>query len=119
MSNVKTIVEQLHSALDGVMVTAVIDDSGMVIASVGSGIDIEKAGAGNSEVVRAKLKTMRNLGLNDEIEDILITLGKQYHILRPIVKYDGMFLYVVLDKKNANLALARRQVQEFEPKITI
>jgi predicted regulator of Ras-like GTPase activity (Roadblock/LC7/MglB family) len=119
MSNVKAIVEQLHGAMDGVLVTAIIDDSGMVVASTGSGIDVEIAGAGNSEVVRAKLKTMRNLGLNDEIEDILITLGKQYHIIRPIVKYEGMFIYVVLDRKNSNLALARRQVLEFEPKVAI
>lgn len=119
MSNVKTIVEQLHAAIDGVLVTGVIDDSGMVVASTGSGIDMEIAGAGNSEVVRAKLKTMKNLGLNDDLEDILITLGKQYHIIRPMSKYDGMFVYVVLDRKKGNLALARRQVLEFEPKITV
>lgn len=119
MSNIKSVVEQLHSAIDGVMVTAVIDDSGMVVASTGSGIDIEAAGAGNSEVVRAKLRTMKSLGLNDELEDILITLGKQYHIIRPLAKYEGMFVYVVLDRKRGNLALARRQVLEFEPKITI
>ena len=52
MSNIKSVVEQLHSAVYGVMVTAVIDDSGMVFASTGSGIDIEAASAGNSEVVR-------------------------------------------------------------------
>jgi predicted regulator of Ras-like GTPase activity (Roadblock/LC7/MglB family) len=119
MSNVKAIVEQLHSAIDGIMVVGIIDDSGMVIASEGTGIDMEIAGAGNSEVVRAKLRTMKNLGLNDEIEDILITLGKQYHIIRPIVKYDGMFIYVVLDKKKGNLALARHQVLDAEPKISI
>jgi predicted regulator of Ras-like GTPase activity (Roadblock/LC7/MglB family) len=119
MSNVKSIVEQLHASIEGIIATGVIDDSGMVVASLGSGIDMEVAGAGNSQVVRAKLNTMKNLGLNDDIEDILITLGKQYHIIRPIVRYEGMFIYVVLDRKRGNLALARRQVLEFEPKITL
>ena len=55
------------------------------------------------------MKTMRSLGLNDEIEDILITLGRQYHIIRPSVRQNGVFIYYVLDKHRANLALARRQ----------
>ena len=72
------------------------------------------AAAGNTEVVRAKLKTMRSLGLNDTIEDILITLGKQYHIIRPLATKDGIFIYLVLDKARSNLALARRKVLEVE-----
>ena len=73
---------------------------------------MELAAAGNTEVVRAKVKTMKSLGMNDQIEDILITLGKQYHILRPSEKIHGVFLYYVLDSSRANLALARRKIAE-------
>jgi len=76
------------------------------------------AAVGNTEVVRAKLKTMRSLGLNDVIEDILITLGKQYHLLRPLAQKEGVFIYYVLDKAKSNLALARRKLQEVEKEIT-
>lgn len=106
--------------IDGAMCAALVDSaSGMILGQIGSGIDLEIAAAGNTEVVRAKLKTMRALGLNDVIEDILITLGKQYHILRPMATKEGLFLYLVLDKSKSNLALARRKVQEIEKDLTI
>jgi predicted regulator of Ras-like GTPase activity (Roadblock/LC7/MglB family) len=99
--------------IDGAMCAAVVDsDSGMVLGSAGAGLDMEVAAAGNTEVVRAKLKTMRLLGLNDTIEDMLITLGKHYHIIRPSATKDGVFIYVVLDKQRANLALGRRKTQD-------
>ena len=67
--------------MDGAMCVAVVDaNSGMVLGTGGSGLDLEVAAAGNTEVVRSKQKTMRALGLKDHIEDILITLGTQYHI---------------------------------------
>ena len=84
------------------------------MASVGGGIDLEIAAAGNTEVVRSKMRTMELLKTQDEIEDILITLGKQYHLLRPIKKEKGLFLYFVLDRGRANLALARRMLLQVE-----
>ncbi|MEF2252700.1 MULTISPECIES: hypothetical protein [Ralstonia solanacearum species complex] len=93
--------------------------SGMILASAGRGIDLELAAAGNTEVVRAKLKTMQALKLDDSIDDILITLGKQYHIIRPVASKAGLFLYVVLDKSKSNLALARRKVQDIEQALSL
>jgi hypothetical protein len=81
-------------------------------------VDLEVAAAGNTEVVRAKLKTMRALGLNDVIEDILITLGKQYHIIRLSARKEGVFLYYVLDKQRANLAMARRKAQDVDKELS-
>lgn len=119
MNNAKAIVEELLSSVDGALVTAIVDDSGMLLASAGSGLDVELAAAGNSEVVRAKLRTMKSLEINDEIQDILITLNKQYHIIRPTAKYEGVFLYVILDRARGNLALARRQVMQQEGLLTV
>jgi hypothetical protein len=101
--------------IDGAMCAALVDaNSGMMLGSAGTGLDLELAAAGNTEVVRAKLKTMKTLGLTDAIEDILITLGKQYHVIRPVAAKAGIFMYLVLDKAKANLALARRACQETE-----
>ena len=101
---------------DGALAAAVVDySSGMLLAGSGtSAIDLEIAAAGNTEVVRAKMKTMKMLNLNDSIDDVLITLGSQYHLLRPLHKYEGLFLYTVLDKSKSNLALARRGLLEAE-----
>jgi hypothetical protein len=106
--------------LDGAMCAALVDaNSGMMLGSAGSGLDLEVAAAGNTEVVRAKLKTMKGLGLTDKIEDMLITLGKQYHILRPVSSKPGLFLYLVLDKAKSNLAMARRGCQDAEQGLTV
>ena len=114
MASIKQTLDDILT-IDGAMCAAVVDaGSGMVLGSVGSGVDMEIAAAGNTEVVRAKLKTMRSLGLSDVIEDMLITLGRQYHIIRPSSVKEGLFLYVVLDKQRVNLALARRKTQEVD-----
>ena len=105
---------------DGAMCAALVDSSsGMILGQIGSGVDLEVAAAGNTEVVRAKMKTMRALGISNIIEDILITLGKQYHIIRPMARKEDLFIYLVLDKAKSNLALARRKAQEVEKDLMV
>ena len=119
MSTIKEAMQELL-VLDGALCAALVDSSsGMILGQIGSGIDLEVAAAGNTEVVRAKMKTMRALGLSDVIEDILITLGKQYHIIRPMARKEGLFIYLVLDKQKSNLALARRKAQEIEKDLIV
>src|SRR5580698_5841203 len=116
-----SVTESLNSLLktDGAMCAALVDsNSGMMLGGVGTGIDLELAAAGNTEVVRSKMKIMKSLGLNDSIEDILITLGKQYHIIRPVAAKAGIFIYLVLDRSKANLAMARRACQEAEQSLS-
>jgi hypothetical protein len=108
--------------LEGFIGGCIVDsNSGMMLGSLGSGgeLNLELAAAGNTEVVRAKRKTMKTLGLTDPIEDILITLGKQYHLIRPLTSNDALFIYVALDRKKANLALARHQLLTVEKDLTV
>ena len=84
------------------------------LAQAGGGMNLELAAAGNTQVVQAKLKTIEALGLRKGIEDILITLPDQYHLIRLVPNHPGLFLYLVLDKAKGNLALARYKLTDIE-----
>ncbi|MCY1032020.1 hypothetical protein OV207_11175 [Corallococcus sp. BB11-1] len=120
MANVKQALEEALK-IDGAFAVCLADaKSGMTLGSAGSaGFNVEAAAAGNTEVVRAKMKTMQMLGIKDRIEDILITLGEQYHIIRPLAARDGLFLYIALHRASANLALARFRLAELEKTIQV
>ncbi|MFB4267389.1 hypothetical protein [Nonomuraea sp. GTA35] len=111
-------------SIDGSIGAAIVDHgSGMALGALGGSkdLDLQIAAAGNTEVVKAKLRTMDSLGLKDAIEDILITLSGQYHIIRPITGRGGkgLFLYLALDRNRANLALARHQLRGIEEKLEV
>jgi hypothetical protein len=112
-------------AIDGAVGACLVDwDSGMSLGSLGGGkyLDLDVAAAGNTEVVRAKMRTMESLRLDDTIEDILITLSKQYHLIRLLKNSrneQGLFLYLVLDRSKSNLALARHNLRRIEADLTV
>lgn len=115
MATIKESLSKLDT-VDGFIGACLCDsESGMVLGTEGGGsINLEVAGAANTEVVRAKRKAAKSLGLKDDIEDILITLGKQYHMIRPLKSKPQVFFYVALDRSRANLGLARLTLADVE-----
>lgn len=122
MSSLDDVVKQLL-AIEGATGAALVDyTSGMALAQGGSpGFDLGVAAAGNSNVVSAKLRTMADLNLDSNIEDVLITLSTQYHLINvlntPAAK--GLFVYLVLDRTYANLALARHKLNTIAAGVSI
>jgi hypothetical protein len=112
------------ASISGAFAVALVDyDSGMTLGSRGGSpeFDLEVAAPGNSDVVRSKLEVMQKLGLRESIEDILITLETQYHVIRPIRGQgeDKLFFYLVLNRAQANLAMARRDLRMIEERFYI
>ncbi|WP_326636236.1 hypothetical protein OG884_23585 [Streptosporangium sp. NBC_01755] len=120
--NIETALKEAMT-IDGSVGAALVDyESGMCLGTIGGSrdLDLEVAAAGNTEVVRAKVRTMAALNVNDSVEDILITLARQYHIIRLLADSGGhTFLYLVLDRDRANLALARHHLRRIESSLTI
>lgn len=110
-------------AIEGAIGVALVDyESGMSLGFLGGShqLDLEVAAAGNTEVVRAKMRTLAALSIDDVIEDILITLGSQYHLIRPLASSRGsLFLYLALDRSRANLALARHGLKRIEADLEV
>ncbi len=108
--------------LDGAIGAALVDwQSGMTLGTAGGdpSLNLDVAAAGNTDVVCSKLKVMQNLGLDDKIEDILITLTTQYHLIRILERDQSLFLYVALSKEQANLAMARYKLTQIERQLNV
>ena len=120
MANAKETLPKLLE-IDGCVGACIVDsNSGMTLGSIGgAGMDLEAAAAGNTEVVRAKRKTMKALNLKDSIEDILITLHGQFHLIRPLSSNDALFIYLVLDKSRGNLAMSRHTLAAVEKDLSV
>ena len=122
MGNVDVILKDAMQ-IDGAIGVALVDyESGMTLGqNGGTVINLEVAAAGNTDVVRSKLRTLDALGLQDTIQDILITLDTQYHLIRLLSSSSGtgLFLYLALRKDAANLAMARHQLANLERRLEI
>lgn len=124
MANVEVSLKETMTSIEGALGAALVDyTSGMALGTLGGGkgLDLAVAAAGNTDVIRAKVRTMELLGLKDGIEDVLITLGAQYHLIRLLKGRHGggLFLYLVLDKAKSNLAMARHQLKRIEAEVEV
>ncbi len=99
---------RLEQQVDGFVAAAFVDiDTGMTIVahSLRPGFDLPAASAYNSELVKQKRRTLSALGLEPEVEDLLVTLADQLHLIRPVS--DAVFLYLAADRAKTNLALVK------------
>ncbi|MDX2596579.1 MULTISPECIES: hypothetical protein [Streptomyces] len=124
MATVEVALKEMVTGIEGALGAAVVDyTSGMALGTLGGSkdLDLTVAAAGNTDVIRAKVRTMELLGLKSQIEDILITLDSQYHLIRLVTGRDGngLFLYLVIDKARSNLAMARHQLKRVEEQLEV
>ena len=121
MANINDSLDDIMK-IEGAFATALVDyESGMTLGtrSSNAGFDIEVAASGNTQVVRSKMAVMESLGIGGGIEDILITLDTQYHLIRPLRSVGTLFLYLAIDRKRGNLGLARHKLAAIESNLTL
>ena len=107
--------------IDGAAGAAIVDyESGMTLGTEGGrNLDMELVGAGNTEVVRSKKNTLHDLGIDEKIQDLLISLQSQYHLIRMCERHENIFIYVVIDREKGNLGLARRKIDQVDEQLEL
>jgi hypothetical protein len=100
--------EKVAGDTPGYMAASLVDlESGMTLGlkSNRPDFDLAAARAYNSEMVKQKLKIMRALNLKTTLEDMLITLGDQIHVIKMVSA--TTFIYLCVDRSQSNLAIVR------------
>lgn len=111
MSNdfLNVFLNEMKTNVNGFIAIAVTEiETGLSFAnlSLDPSFDPELAAAYNLEVIKAKLNAVKALNLNQDIEDILITLSTQIHII-DISPNKKFMIYLAADSTKANLGMTR------------
>ncbi|MCB9587675.1 MAG: hypothetical protein H6718_19890 [Polyangiaceae bacterium] len=120
ISNIPEALRQLDD-LDGLLGASLVDaDARNVLAVVGGAtIDLELASLSSVELLSAHRKSIHRVGLVEQIEDIVVTLQAQYHVMRPLKRHPQVFIYAVADRSRSNLALVRMQLADVEAALKV
>ncbi|MGV3621576.1 MAG: hypothetical protein ACO1OB_12200 [Archangium sp.] len=105
--------EKMANDIPGFIAASLVDlDSGMTLGlkSARPEFDLAAASAYNSEMVKQKLKIMKALNLKTNLEDMLLTLGDQIHVIKLVTP--GTFIYLAADRANSNIAIVRTAVNK-------
>ena len=108
---IQDVFERVASEIPGFIAASLVDlESGMTLGARTSrgDFDLTAASAYNSEMVKQKLKIMRALNLRTTLEDMLLTLGDQIHLIKLVTP--STFVYLAADRANSNLAIVRNAV---------
>lgn len=103
--------ERIANDIPGFIAASLVDlESGMTLGarSARGDFDLTAASAYNSEMVKQKLKIMKALNLRTTLEDMLLTLGDQIHLIKMVGTTS--FVYLAADRATTNLAIVRNGV---------
>ncbi len=104
--------------IEGASGIALVDcTSGRTLVAKGSADQVELAACGNVEVVQANSCITHALGTEGEMEDILVTLEDEYHLLRPLTTSPDLFLYLNIERSEGSLGMARYRLGQIDDQI--
>jgi hypothetical protein len=108
-------------AIEGAVGVALVDfRSGSCLGVRGGGdLDMELAGAGTTEVIRAQKAVIEQVGMDEPIDDILVTIETQHHLFRLFDENNHVYSYLVLDREQCRLGLARTHLKVIDQELTL
>ncbi len=104
--------------IQGFVLACLVDAStGMILGSQYDGDDmpLPVAAAGTADVVSVLSLMTGELAMNGAVQDVIVTLDSHYHLIRLLRRGPGrqFLLLVTLERPQANLAMALREIRDF------
>ncbi|WGH76157.1 hypothetical protein P8625_03035 [Tenacibaculum tangerinum] len=114
----RDLIENLKNNVPGFIAVSITDiSSGESLDSftTDENFDPNLASAFNLEVVKAKLKAIKALNLNEEIQDITITLSSQFHIIN-VAPSGAYFIYLAVSS-SADLSMTKSLLNNYKAEL--
>lgn len=92
-------------------------DGGEVLGAAGAaeGVDLGSTMAlPAAQFLRQERRVAENLGLDDPLQDVIVTTAERYYLIRVVGETGEHFLLLVLDRHKANLAKAQLDLVALE-----
>lgn len=104
--------------IDGFVLGCLVDlATGMVLASESGQGDISTpmVAAGAADIANVLAVMSARVAASEELEDVIVTFSNHLHLVRLIGREwsQRVILLVILDRRRANLAIARREIRNF------
>ena len=106
------------TTIDGFVFACLVDQTtGMILAYVPEEDDIyaTAVATGAADTANALALMSARLATNETVEDVIVTFSDYFHLIRPVSQdlAHRILLLVMLDRRRANLAMARREIRTF------
>jgi hypothetical protein len=104
--------------VQGFVLACLVDaTTGMVLGSLQDRDDMRlpPAAAGATDVFNVLSMMTGEMAIKGDLEDVIVTLDSHYHLIRLLKRGPGrqLLLFVTVDRSQANLAMALREIRDF------
>ena len=119
MANVRTYLEEVMR-LEGILGAVLLNlQSGKVLGMAGDTPFLDIEAAAHTDLMKAQFRVLSSVGSADTVEEILITLGQRYQLLRCIGSGQGLMLYLNFHRRQVSLDSVRARLSQIEAELVI
>jgi hypothetical protein len=111
------VLEPMRNVQGFVLACLVDATTGMILGSLQDRDDmgLAPAAAGATDVIHVLSMMTGEMATKGDLEDVIVTLDSHYHLIRLLKRGPGrqLLLFVTVDRSQANLAMALREIRNF------